>query len=170
MKGKPTWLNFVACAGLLLYAALAGCAARQKNVTNLPAGVTQAQAQSWDTAVANLDKIANTTGTLRQAVIALNANKVIPDGSTYATILTSIGKIDQAQLDAVKYLRAQPQNWGVSTQARIKNDVALIQAELSNIVQQQLAGIKNTAGQQQVQALITTIGSAATVILSLVGK
>jgi hypothetical protein len=158
--------------------AFTGCAARQKTVTNLPAGVTQAQAQSWDTAVANLDKIAQTTSTLRQAVIALNgatvtdaqgAHKVIPDGATYAAILTSIGKIDQAQLDAVQYLRAQPQNWGISTQTRIKNDVTLIQAELLNITGQQLAGIKNTASQQQVSALISVIGNAATVILSLIG-
>ena len=163
------------CVGFLL---LDGCSARQKTVTNLPPGVTQGQAQSWDTAVANLDKIANSTSTLRQAVIALNTatvtdaqgtHKVIPDGATYAAILTSIGKIDQAEQDAVQYLRAQPQNWGISTQARIKNDVALIQAELSNITQQQLTGIKNSAAQQQVQGLISTIGNSALLILSLIG-
>jgi len=94
---------------------LFSCAA-QKTVTNLPAGVTQAQVQRWDSAVQDLQKISQLTSTLRQTVIALNKAGVIPDGKTYAAILTSLGKIDQAQIDASTFLQAQPNNWGVSTQ------------------------------------------------------
>src|ERR1700739_884814 len=95
-------------AAALAFLFFCGCAARQKNITNLPAGVTETQVQNWDTAVATLDKIAQTTSTLRQAIIALNQSKVLPDGTVYGSILTSLGKIDQAQIDAVSYLKAQP--------------------------------------------------------------
>lgn len=173
-RNNSTLAIFLLGVGLTL----AGCAARQKAVTGLPAGVTETQAQNWDTAIANLDKIAQTVSTLRQTVIALNGvtvtdsqatHKVIPDGATYAAILTGIGRVDQAQLDAVTYLKAQPQNWNATTQAKVKNDVTLIRAELQAIVSQQLVGIKNPNAQQQVQALITQLGTAAAAILALVG-
>jgi len=169
MKRKMIWIWVVALS-------LTGCAARQKQVTNLPANVTQTQVQNWDSAVANLDKIAQTVSALRQAVIQLNettvtdstgTHKVLPDGSTYVAILTSIGKIDQLEIDASALLKAQPQNWSVDTQTKIKNDVALIQQELQTINTQQLAGIKNASAQAQVQQLITNLASLSALILTL---
>jgi len=169
--------RFAIFAVLVSSFVLFSCAARQKNITNLPPGVTQTQAQNWDTAVANLDKISQVTTTVRQSVIALNqatvtdatgTHKIIPDGAVYVAILTSLGKIAQAQIDAANYLKAQPQNWGVDTQTRVKNDLAIIQQELTAITQQQLAGIKNANAQSQVQQLIAEIGSAAALILSLI--
>jgi len=168
--------RFAIVAFLISSFVLTGCAARQKTVTNLPAGVTQAQVQSWDAAVANLDKIAQTVSTLRQAVIALNqqtvtdstgTHKILPDGSTYVAILTSIGKIDQAEIDASAYLKAQPQNWGVDAQTKVKNEIAIIQQELAAINTQQLAGIKSQSAQNQVQQLINNLGGLAALILSL---
>jgi hypothetical protein len=146
-----------------------GCAARQQTITALPTGVTQAQVQSWDTAVANLDKISQVTTTLRQAVIALNhANPpVIPDGPVYAAILTSLGKIDAAQIDAANFLKAQPNNWGVSTQVKVQNDIALIQNELTAIVSQELVNIKNPSAVSQIDALVSQISSAAAIIIAL---
>jgi hypothetical protein len=151
-------------ASLLLFS----CAARQKNITNLPPGVTQTQVQNWDTAVANLDKISTITTALRQAVIGLRTQGVITDDKVYAAILTSLGKVTLLQVDAANFLKAQPNNWGADTQTKVKNDLALIQAELNAITQQQLAGIKNPSAQQQVQQLIAEIGSAAALIISLV--
>jgi len=146
---------------------LAGCAARQKTVTNLPAGVTQSQAQKWDSAVANLDKIAQTVSTLRQAVIALNQQKLLPDGATYVSILTAIGKIDQAEIDASAFLKAQPQNWGVDAQTKVKNEIAIIQQEIAAINSQGLVGIKDQNAKNQVQQLVNNLSGLATVILSL---
>ncbi len=169
MKRKTVWILAVALT-------LSGCAARQKTVTNLPAGVTQQQAQNWDAAVANLDKIAQTVTTLRQAVIALNqqtvtdstgTHKVLPDGSTYVAILTSIGKIDQAEIDASAFLKAQPQNWGVDAQTKVKNEMAIIQQEIAAINSQGLSGIKSQSAQNQVQQLVNNLSSLATLILSL---
>jgi len=155
----------------------AGCAARQKSITNLPAGVTQSQVQNWDSAVANLDKISQVVTTVRQSVIALNqatvtdstgTHKVIPDGATYAALLTSLGKIAQLELDAATFLKAQPNNWNASTQAKVQSDIALIQQELSTITAQQLPGIKNANAQAQLQTFITEIGSLAALILGTV--
>ena len=160
MTRKTIWILVVALT-------LSGCAARQKTVTNLPAGVTQQQAQNWDSAVANLDKIAQTVSTLRQAVIALNQQKLLPDGSTYVAILTSIGKIDQAEIDASAFLKAQPQNWGVDAQTKVKNEIAIIQQEIAAINAQQLAGIKSQSAQNQVQQLVNNLSSLATLVLSL---
>lgn len=162
------FLNSLLCF-ISFFCGFVGCAARQKNVTNLPAGVTLAEVQNWDSAVANLDKIAQTTSTLRQAIIGLYQQGAISDGATYGKFLTSLGKIDQLQIDAVQFLKAQPKNWGVSTQLKVKNDLALIQQELLNITAQQLAGIKSAGAQKQVGTLVTKIGDFAAIILSTVG-
>lgn len=162
-----TRMRFAIFAFLISCCVLAGCAARQKNISNLPAGVTQTQVQNWDMAVADLDKIAQSTSALRQAVIGLNRQGVIPDGTVYVAILTSLGKIDQAQIDAAAFLKAQPNNWGVSTQAKVKNDLAIISAELTNITQQQLAGIKNPGAQAQVTQLIAEVTAVVNLVLSL---
>lgn len=161
--------RFTIFAFLISSFVLAGCAARQKNITNLPAGVTLAEVQNWDSAVANLDKIAQTTSTLRQAIVALNQQGVISSGEYYGKFLTSLGKIDQLQIDAVQFLKSQPKNWGVSTQLKVKNDLALIQQELLNITAQQMVGIKSAGAQKQVGAMVTQIGDLTAIILSTVG-
>jgi len=163
-----TGRRFAIFAFLVSSFVLSGCAARQKNVTNLPAGVTLAEVQHWDSAVANLDKIAQTTSTARKAVMDLNQQGLV-SGEYYGTILTSFGKIDQLQIDAVQFLKMQPKNWSVSTQLKVKNDLALMQSELQNLTQQQILGIKNAGAQKQVGALVTEIGDLAALILSTVG-
>jgi hypothetical protein len=150
-------------ASVLLFS----CSA-QKQITNLPPGVTQQQVQNWDTAVQTLDKIAVSTSTLRQAIVALHQNGVITDAQVYGKILTSLGMIDDAQIDAANFLKAQPDNWGSSMQTKVKNDLALISAELQAITQQQLLGIKNAGAQQQIQQIVAEITSGVSLILSLV--
>jgi len=153
----PQRNRFAIFALLVSSLCFSGCAARQKNITNLPANVTQTQVQNWDTAVANVDKISTVTTALRQAVIGLRTQGVITDDKVYAAILTSLGRVTLLQVDAANYLKAQPNNWGVDTQTKVKNDLALIQAELNAITQQQLVGIKNVSAQQQVQQLILSL-------------
>jgi hypothetical protein len=161
---------------LVVTLCLTGCAARQKQVTNLPAGVTQAQVQNWDSAVANLDKIAQTVSTLRQAVITANqtmvtdssgTHKLFPDGPAYVAFLTSIGRIDQLEIDSSAMLKAQPQNWGVDVQTKIKNNMALMQQEIAAINSQGLIGIKSASAQAQVQQLTTNLSNLALLIVSL---
>jgi hypothetical protein len=154
---------------VLFFTASAGCAVRQKNVTNLPAGVTLAQVQHWDSAVANLDKIAQANSAARKAIMGLSQQGVISEGPYYGKILTSLGKIDEFQLDAVQFLKAQPKNWSLSTQARVQNDLQLIQAEMQNVLRQQLVGIKNADKQKQFGALITEIGDLTAIILTSIG-
>jgi hypothetical protein len=169
-------ISFLGLALLFSLFLFVGCAARQQNITGLPAGVTQAQVQNWDTAVAKFNEIALITSALRQSVIALNGatitdgsgtHKILPDSTVYVAFLQSIGKIDQAQIDAAAFLKAQPKNWGTSTQTTVRNDVALITAELHTITSQQLTGVKNAGAVNQLQQLITQLGSAASAILAL---
>jgi len=145
----------------------AGCAARIKTVTDLPAGVTLQQAQSWDSAVANLHKIATATSTLRQAVIALNKSGVFPDGPAYASTLNAIVKIDQLQLAASTLLRQAPQNFGAPVKAQVADYVQQISAQLSLLNTQGVTGIKNTSSQQQIAQLISEISAAVQLVLAL---
>jgi hypothetical protein len=158
-------LAFLFGAGVLAFMLLS-CAA-QKTVTNLPPGVTQTQVQQWDSAVQDLDKIAQVTTTLRQTVIALNKQGVIPDGKVYGEMLTAIGKIDQAQISASSLLRAYPQTWTPGLAAQIQQYVNIISAQLTSITQSGLAGIKDTNSQKQVTALIAEITAAVNLVLSL---
>src|SRR5271157_1458628 len=124
-----------------------GCAARQKNITNLPAGVTQTQAQQWDSAVANLDKIASTTSAVRQAVIAMNAQDPIP-APYYGHILVALAKIDQSQISAAAFLKAYPNTWTPGLAAQMQNYMNDISAQLQALTQSGLVGIKNPTSQQ----------------------
>ena len=147
--------------------AFTGCAARVKTVTNLPAGVTQKQAQNWDAAVADLHKIAATTSTLRQTVILLNQKGVIPDGAAYANILTSIGRVDQLQWAGAVLLQGSPNNFSVSVQAQVNSFITSITAELQALNTAGATGIKDPASLQSVNALLGDIAAAANLELAL---
>jgi hypothetical protein len=169
---KRAWISGVVAtvfvvAVLAGVMALAGCAARVTTVTGLPANVTQQQAQQWDTAVASLHKIAVTTSSLRQAVVALNEQGVFPDGMAYANTLHSIAKIDQLQLAASTLLRQAPQNFGAPVKTQITGYLQQISTEITALNQQGVTGIKNPASQQQVAGLISEITSAAALVLAL---
>ena len=144
-----------------------GCAARAKNITGVPSGVTQAQVQNWDAAVANLQKIASVTTTLRQAVISLNKTGAFPDGPAYAGTLSGIGRIDELQIAAANFLQGVPNDWSATTQATVNGYVTQIQAILTDLISSGVVGIKNPQSQQQVTALINEIGSAAAMIIGL---
>lgn len=146
---------------------LTGCAARVKTVTDLPAGVTQTQAQQWDTAVANLHKIATVTSTLRTSVIALNKAGTFPDGAAYATALQTIQKIDQIQLAASAVLRQAPQNFDAPTKTKIADYMQQISAQIATLNTQGVTGIKDPAGVQSINSMINDLSAAASLVLAL---
>lgn len=152
---------------LMLVMSLSGCAARQKTITNLPAGVTMAQAQDWDAAVAKLHEIASVTSTVRSTVISLNHQGLFPDSNAYATTLTIIGKVDQLQLAASAILKQTPGIFTDSTRAQVKDYLQQISQQLVQLNTEGLTGIKNASNQQKVVALVAEITAAVTLILSL---
>jgi hypothetical protein len=167
--------------GLLAIAALGcvliftGCAARTTTVTNLPANVTQTEVQRWDSAVANLDKIAQTVSTLRQLTQALCSATVTTSAGTSPVLATGtcdllladIGKIDQAEIAAAGVLQAVPNTWGASTTSQIAQYTQIITAALADITANGLAGIKNPTAVAQVQNFLTTISGAVAIIETL---
>lgn len=154
-------------AVLVLSLAIGGCAARVKTVTNLPAGVTQAQAQNWDSAVANLDKIASAVSSARQAVIAANKGGVFPDGKPYITTLETLGKIDQLQLSASAILKASPNNFSDSVKGQVADYMNQIAQQILVLNSQGTTGIKDANTQQTVAKFIGQITAAVALVLSL---
>lgn len=144
-----------------------GCAARVKTVTNLPPGVTQQQAQDWDAAVANLNKIADVTSALRQGLIGLNKNGGFPDGPQYILALQICGKIDEAQLAASAILKQTPNNFSASAKTQVQALMQQIAAQISTLNTQGVTGIKDPTSLKTISGLITQITSAAALILSL---
>ena len=144
-----------------------GCAARVQTVTNLPPGVTQQQAKNWDAAVADLHKIAVTTWTLRQSVIALNKNGALRDGQAYVTMLSGIGRMDQLQTAAASLLQQSPQNFGAPVQAQVNGYVNQITAELTKLNATGATGIKDQSSLQQINMLLKEIADSANLVLAI---
>jgi len=152
---------------LFLTIALAGCAARVKNVTGAPAGVSVQQVQQWDAAVANLQKIATVTTTLRQSVMALNRTGAFPDSDAYAQTLTGIARIDSAQIQASRFLESVPDDWTLPTQLRVQAYIQQIQQALTGLATSGVAGIKNANSQKQVSQLVSELIGDTGAIVSL---
>lgn len=160
----PKKISIVLLSMVLL---LGGCAARVKNVTDLPPGVTLSQVQSWDSAVANLHKMATATSSVRQAIIATNKQGVFPDGQAYATTLQILGKIDEIQLAASAVLKQSPNNFSDSVRSKIKDYMEQISEQVTLLNTNGVTGIKNPTSQQQVAKTISEITGAVALILSL---
>ena len=144
-----------------------GCAGRQKTVTNLPPGVTQAQVNSWDSAVANLNKMAVSVSAVRQLVISLNKQGTFPDGAPYAVTLRSIGQINQLEIASVDYLKTVPNSWSTTTATTIKANMDTILAQIQTLNAEGVTGIKDQNSLTQVNTLITEITSLTNIVLSL---
>jgi hypothetical protein len=156
---------------VLLACCLTGCAARVKNVTNLPPGVTQQQAQTWDSAVANLHKIASTVSTFRKALTDLhsatyNGAPVLAD-AYYADALQTIARIDQAELSAEAVLRQTPQNFTLTTKQQVGTLVQQISTELQHLNTTGATGIKNPKSLTEVNNLLGEVSSIVALILAL---
>lgn len=144
-----------------------GCAARVKNVTNLPPGVTQKQAQDWDSAVQKLSQISALTSAARSAIIELHTAGLVKDGPSYVTALTVTGKVDELQLSASAVLKQSPNNFSDSTKAQVQDYVKQIAAQLQTLNQTGVTGIKNPNSQQQIGDLINQLVALTGLILSL---
>jgi hypothetical protein len=159
--------------GLIFFAvvAMTGCAARVKNVTNLPPGVTMQQAQNWDTAVADLHKIASTVTTFRQTLTALHGaqydGKPVLSDEYYSEGLRMIGNVDRLELSAEIVLRGSPQNFSDSTKTQVAFYVKEISTELNNLNAAGATGIKNPKSLQQVNTLLGEVSGIVGLILAL---
>jgi hypothetical protein len=159
--------NFLAAAALFT-CTLSGCSARVKTVTNLPAGVTQAQAQAWDSEVATLDKIATATSAVRQAVIGLEKAGAFPDTVAYVKALQTVAKIDQAELAASAYLKQQPEYFGVPQKAKVQGLLNDISSQIQGLNVQTLVGIKDANSQKQLSTVVAELTNAVNIALALV--
>jgi PBP1b-binding outer membrane lipoprotein LpoB len=144
----------------------AGCAARVKNVTNLPPGVTLQQAQNWDSAVANLHKIASVVSTLRQSLVDLHKGGVLSD-VYYSDALRIVGNIDRLELSAEIVLRGSPQNFSLSTKQQVGLYVQQISAEIQTLNAAGVTGIKNQKSLTTINTLLSDLTSIVGLILSL---
>jgi hypothetical protein len=152
---------------LALAACLSGCAARTKTITNLPPGVTQQQAQSWDSAVADLDKLSQAVSAVRVAVIDLNKQGVFPDGPHYVTALQIIGKIDQLEISAAAVLQQSPQNFDASAKTKVADYLTQISQQLVLLNNEGATGIKNPGSLQTINTLIAQIPAIIALIIQL---
>jgi uncharacterized lipoprotein YajG len=154
-----------------LACSLTGCAARVKTVTNLPPGVTLRQAQTWDSAVANLHKVASTVSTFRKALTDLhsatyNGAPVLAD-AYYVDALQTIARIDQAELSAEAVLRQTPQNFSLSAKQQVGALVQQISTELQHLNTTGATGIKNPKSLQEVNTLLADVSTIVALILAL---
>jgi hypothetical protein len=151
--------------------AFCGCAARVKNVTNLPPGVTLKQAQNWDAAIADLHKVATTVSTVRQTLTDLhNATydgKPLLTDEYYADALRALAHVDQLELAAESVLRQSPQNFSLSAKATVDAYIQQVSVEIEHLISQGAVGIKNPQSQQSVNNLLTEVAAAVNLLLSL---
>jgi hypothetical protein len=152
-------------ASALALAAL-GCAPRVKNVTNLPAGVTQTQVQAWDSAVADLHKVAATTSTLRQSVIAIHAQGLFPDAK-YAETLRAIVNVEVLEINAANFLQKTPNTFGETQKQFVTAQMNAILQELRQAIPEGLLAVKNANSQKQLNTLLAEVQAAVNLVLAL---
>jgi hypothetical protein len=171
IERRGNLLAGIAAIGLLLLCMVGaflagGCAARTKNITNLPAGVTQAEVQNWDKEVAALHKMATITTSVRQGIIGLERAGAFPDSVTYVNALRAIAKVDQLELAASDYLRSTPEYFGQPQKDKIRGMLNDIAGELEGLNVQSLASIKNAQTKQEVSNLVTELVATLNLALS----
>jgi len=152
---------------LLAALVLCACAARVKTVTNLPLSVTVTQVQSWDTAVADLDKFSQAVSAAQSAVLQLHQQGVFPDGPEYIATLNGFGRAAQVRIEAANFLKGVPNDWSQNTQQTFASYAAQIAQALEDIVKTGTVGIKNANSQQQIVQLVSNAAAILQITLSL---
>jgi len=164
-----------ALAIVTLAASLAGCR-HTTTVTNLPTGVTQTQVQNWDSAVRDLNVMADSIHAASQLVQTLHnttivsngaTSVVLPSGKAFDTLTADLAKADQAEILAAEFLKTVPNNWGQSTQTQIASYISAVTAAIADATANGLAGITNSQSQAQVAQLLQAIASTAGLFQSL---
>lgn len=153
-----------ACLAAVIFGG--GCAGRYSSVTGLPAGVTQAQAKSWDAAVANLHKIALSTSFVRQGITDVNAATPL-DKEYYGSFLGYVAKVDELQLSASALLRQRPEYFGASEKVTVGKYATDILAELDKLTALGVTGIKNPDSAKRISGLLGDLTAAAKIVLAL---
>ena len=156
---------------LVVSCGLAACAARVKNVTGLPPGVTLTQAQDWDAAVADLHKVAATVSTLRQTLTDLHGasydGKPVLSDEYYADALRAVAHIDLLELSAENVLRQSPQNFSLTAKQQVGAYIQQILTEVEKLNSTGATGIKNPASLDKVNGLLADIAAVIKLVLSL---
>ena len=145
---------------------LYGCAARVKNVTDLPPGVTLSEVQQWDAEVAALHKVATVTSSLRQGVIALNQAGAFPNSPAYIAALRTVAKIDQSELAASAFLRQSPQHFGAAEKSKVAGMLHEVAVQVQSLNLQSLTGIKSSDTKKSVTLLVNDLTAAMNLALS----
>lgn len=145
----------------------AGCAARTKTVTNLPAGVTQAQVQAWDSEVAALHKMATITSTVRQGIIGLEKDGAFPDTVAYVNALRAIAKIDQLELAASVYLQEKPEYFAVPQKEKVRQILNEVGSEIEGLNVQSMINVKNGDSKAKLTAVVADLVAAMNTALAL---
>jgi hypothetical protein len=143
---------------------LAGCAARVKNVTNLPPGVTLAEVQSWDKEVAALHKIASGTSAVRQGILGLEQAGAFGNSQEYVKALVAVAKIDQLELVASAYLKQNPQHFGQAEKSKITGMLQEIGGQITAL--ESVAAIKNADTKNQISTLVAELVATMNLALS----
>lgn len=154
---------------VVLACTLSGCAARVKNVTNLPPGVTVKQAQDWDAAVADLHKVASLVSTARKTLGELHDYGAATN-DYYVEALRAIAHIDQLELSAEAVLRQAPQHFTDTTKGQVKSYVDQIATELQKLNGEGATGIKNADSLSKMNGMIGEVVAVVNLILTLTGS
>lgn len=159
--------NVLAIACLSFTLTISGCASRVGTVTNTPTGVTQAEVKNWYQATGAFTDISTTSHNLLATIIQIHDQGNWTDKASYETALRAIGKIDQTQIEASKFLKTVPDNWSQPTQAKVKIYTDQIAAEFQNVNSSGATGIKNPTSLQTINDLLGNGSKAVSLILSL---
>jgi len=154
---------FLACS-----LALSGCAARVKNITDLPPGVTLAEVQAWDSEVAALHRVAVTTSAVRQGILGLQQAGAFPNDAAYVKVLQVIAKIDQAELEASAYLRGTPNTFGATQKVKLQSILQRMKDAVNSPEFQSLASIKNPKTAGNISFLVNDFVAAFTLALTFI--
>lgn len=159
------FLTLCLCASVAIGSS--GCAPRVKNVTSLPAGVSQKQAQDWDAAVADLHRIATTVSTIRQAVVDVRDAGTFPNDEVYADVLRGLGHMAQLELSAENVLRQSPQNFSQSAKDQVRSYTVQISAEVEKLNAAGVTGIKNPKSVDRVNKLLAELTGVVKLVIAL---
>lgn len=155
----------------VLLSSLLGCAAKNTTVTNLPTGVTQAQVNSWTSAVNDLKEAQDLTHGGLTTVIGLNhqSPSIFPDGPAYAGALAAFGKAEQLETQAAVFLKTVPNNWSTSTTNQVADYSAQILLQLQTAQLQGAVGIKSPAAVTALSNTLTQVMNVIKLVQSLTG-
>lgn len=171
---RRLWLFLLSLVLVISIGFVTSSCGKKIKVTNVPVGVPEQRVVNWFAAVGALEDATSVTDAAKTAVIQLNktvgpdGNPILPDGSAYAGILTSVGKALQLEGEAARFLKTVPKTWDESTQTKLLSWIDPILAELQNINTLGVTGIKNPQSLQRINGFITQIRMSIQLIRGLI--